>query len=196
MRRTKEDAEITRQKILEVSYEIINRKGFEKMTRNDIAVEMGMTRGAVNWHFKTKDEIYLSVLLNILDQFEIKRKKYQNDRTLTAKERMLGLFLLPINQSEAFRFVNSIPHYLLKDDRYSDVEKRMHKNRLDFLEYLEVLLAELEESSESTFKNLKSNIAQALYLVYEGLHNRNPWNTTLVAFDEKELWKILSVIIY
>jgi len=196
MRKTKEEAEVTRQKILEVSYDIINKKGFERMTRNDIASEMGMTRGAVNWHFKTKDEIYLSVLINILDRFEVQRRKIQNDTSISVKERLTGLFLMPIKQSEYFQFINNIPHHLLEDSRYSDLDKRMHKNRIDFLNYLENLLTELEQTSGVKINKPKDKIAQALYLVYEGLHNRNPWNSSLVYFTEKEMWDILSVIIY
>lgn len=49
MKRTKEDACVTRQKIIDACYEIILEKGFDKMTRDDIAARLGMTRGAVNW---------------------------------------------------------------------------------------------------------------------------------------------------
>jgi AcrR family transcriptional regulator len=88
MKKTKEDAEQTRQAILDASFEIIIKKGFERMTRDDIAKTMGMTRGAVNWHFKTKEEIYFSLLQNILDRLEIQRKKYQNDYSISAAERL------------------------------------------------------------------------------------------------------------
>lgn len=196
MRRRKEEAELTRQRILDASFKIINAKGFERMTREDIAKEVGMTRGAVNWHFKTKEEIYLSVLQSILDRFEIQRKKYQDDHSLSVKERLTSLFLMPIKQAEYFQFVNRIPHYLLEEPEFFGIEKKMYENRTNFLEYLEEILTELEKNSGKTFKKPKDTIAQALYLVYEGLHNRNPWNTSMVEFTEKEIWKILSVIIY
>ena len=51
MRKTKEEAQITREKIIQASYELIGEKGYERMTRDDIAARVGMTRGAVNWHF-------------------------------------------------------------------------------------------------------------------------------------------------
>ena len=56
MRKTKEEAQITREKIIQASYELIGEKGYERMTRDDIAARVGMTRGAVNWHFSSKEE--------------------------------------------------------------------------------------------------------------------------------------------
>ena len=196
MRRTKEEAEITRQKILEASFEIINEKGFERMTQNDIAKKVGMTRGAVNWHFKTKDEIYLTVLEYVLDKLEQQRIDLQTDTSLTYKEKLIKLFLMPIKQVEYFQFVNRIPHYLLEDSRYNEVEERMRNNRMKFIDYLEEAVTEIEKESEVLFDREKEKIAQALYLVYEGFHSRNPWNTAMIEFNENEIWGILAVIIY
>ncbi|WHH57793.1 TetR/AcrR family transcriptional regulator [Petroclostridium sp. X23] len=196
MKRTKEDAEQTRQAILDASFEIINRKGFERMTRDDIAMEMGMTRGAVNWHFKTKEEIYFSVLQNILDRLEIMRKKYQNDYSMSAEERLTNLFLMPIRHVKWFQFVNRIPHYLLEEAEFSSIENRIYQNRIKFLGYLEGVLTEIEKKSGNTLKKPKDKVAQALYLIYEGLHTRNTWNNSMIQFSEKEIWELLSNIIY
>lgn len=54
MRKTREESQITRERIISASYEVIRSKGFEQMTRDDIARKVGMTRGAVNWHFCVK----------------------------------------------------------------------------------------------------------------------------------------------
>jgi AcrR family transcriptional regulator len=195
MKRTKEDAGQTRQAILDASFEVINEKGFERMTRDDIANRMGMTRGAVNWHFKSKEEIYFSLLQNILDRLEVERKKYQSDYSISAEERLTKLYLMPIRNVKLFLFVNRIPHYLLGKPEFSIIEKRMHQNRITFLIYLEEVLSEMERKSGNPMKKPKDKVAQTLYLVYEGLHSRNSWNTSMVEFSEKEVWEILSNII-
>ncbi len=194
MKKTKEEAEQTRIAILRASYEIINEKGFERMTRTDIAEHVGMTRGAVNWHFKTKDEIYLAVLEDILDRMEKSRKKYQESKALSPEEKLIKLYMLPIKQVKLFHFVNSIPHYLLAESAFSELEKRIFNNRLHFLEYLEALLSEIENGG-SIIENKKS-VAQALYLIYEGLHARSSWNLTMVDFTENEIWAMLKKVIY
>jgi AcrR family transcriptional regulator len=196
MKRTKEDAEQTRQAILDASFEIIIKKGFERMTRDDIAKKMGMTRGAVNWHFKTKEAIYFSLLQNILDRLELQRKQYQNDYSISAEERLIKLYLMPIKNFKVFLLVNRIPHYLLEKPEFSSIEKRIYQNRINFLAYLEAVLAEMEQKSGMTLKKSKDKVAQALYLVYEGLHSRNSWNIAMIEFSEKEIREILSGIIY
>lgn len=47
----------TVEKILEVSLALFNEKGYEKTTIQDIVNALGMSKGAIYHHFKSKDEI-------------------------------------------------------------------------------------------------------------------------------------------
>ncbi len=58
MRKTKEDAQKTRDDILQAAVKIFSEKGFFNSTLDDIAQSAGVTRGAVYWHFKNKAEIF------------------------------------------------------------------------------------------------------------------------------------------
>lgn len=66
MRKTKEEALQTREKILEAAVDLFHQKGFYNTSLNDIAEAADFTRGAVYWHFKNKIEIFnaLFELLN------------------------------------------------------------------------------------------------------------------------------------
>lgn len=57
MRRTKEDAARTREAILDAALACFNRRGLSKATLDDIACAAHVTRGAVYWHFKGKQQI-------------------------------------------------------------------------------------------------------------------------------------------
>lgn len=57
VRRTKEEALETRQNILEAAVSAFYEKGVAQATLEDIADAAGVTRGAVYWHFKNKQEI-------------------------------------------------------------------------------------------------------------------------------------------
>jgi len=54
VRRTKEDAQETRNGILDAAVEVFNRNGVAETSLNDIAREAGVTRGAIYWHFANK----------------------------------------------------------------------------------------------------------------------------------------------
>ncbi|WP_272942305.1 TetR family transcriptional regulator [Kingella kingae] len=54
MRKTKEEAQKTRQHLLNAALEVFWRKGVTQASLHEIAVEAGVTRGALYWHFKNK----------------------------------------------------------------------------------------------------------------------------------------------
>ncbi|MBU2980005.1 TetR family transcriptional regulator [Alteromonas sp. C1M14] len=58
MRRTKEDAELTKQAILNAAVEVFTQRGVAKASLEEIARKAEVTRGAVYWHFKNKLEIF------------------------------------------------------------------------------------------------------------------------------------------
>ncbi|MBV7433637.1 TetR/AcrR family transcriptional regulator [Cardiobacteriaceae bacterium TAE3-ERU3] len=58
MRRTKAEAEQTRQDLLEAALKLFDEQGYEKTTLADIAKAAGVTRGAFYWHFKNKSELF------------------------------------------------------------------------------------------------------------------------------------------
>jgi AcrR family transcriptional regulator len=63
MKRTKADAELTRETLLRAALEVFTDKGFERSTLDDIAQTAKVTRGAVYHHFKNKAEMYQTLLL-------------------------------------------------------------------------------------------------------------------------------------
>ncbi|MFC2038708.1 TetR family transcriptional regulator [Chloroflexota bacterium] len=62
MRKTKEDAAVTREKLLDVALSVFSKKGYSATTLEDIAKEAGVTRGAIYWHFGSKSELYSSLV--------------------------------------------------------------------------------------------------------------------------------------
>ncbi len=62
MRRTKEDAEKTRLKIVEAALNLFSRNGYSNTTLAMIGTEAGYSRGPIYWHFKNKDDLFQAVL--------------------------------------------------------------------------------------------------------------------------------------
>jgi AcrR family transcriptional regulator len=60
-RRTKEDAEKTREALLDAAERVFLRHGFVAATLNEIAKEAGVTRGALYWHFADKLAIFIAM---------------------------------------------------------------------------------------------------------------------------------------
>ena len=67
-RKTKEDAQQTREKILKGALQVFVRKGFSNTTLQDIARHIGMTRGAVYWHFKDKQDLATKMIAAMMEK--------------------------------------------------------------------------------------------------------------------------------
>lgn len=61
VRKTKEDAELTRQRIINAARAVFLKRGVSKSTLEHIASEANVTRGAVYWHFENKAEIFHAI---------------------------------------------------------------------------------------------------------------------------------------
>lgn len=91
-KRTKEQAMQTRQQILDVALNLFFEKSYSDVRINDIAERIGYTKGAVYWHFKNKDDILYTLivetfatmaeqsklLLSHLDSFKSIREYYKD----------------------------------------------------------------------------------------------------------------------
>ncbi|EMR04358.1 TetR family transcriptional regulator [Cesiribacter andamanensis] len=62
MKRTKSEAEETRQRLLEAGMQVFLERGFDKASLEEIAQQVDMTRGAVYWHFKDKQALLEALL--------------------------------------------------------------------------------------------------------------------------------------
>lgn len=58
MRRTKEEAAVTRSTVLKAALSVFSSKGYAATTLDDIAAAAKVTRGAIYWHFKSKADLY------------------------------------------------------------------------------------------------------------------------------------------
>ncbi len=69
-RRTKEDAQKTREAILSATIDLFAEKGVSTTTLADIAKQAGVTRGAVYWHFKNKEDLINALKEMLIDPVE------------------------------------------------------------------------------------------------------------------------------
>jgi TetR/AcrR family acrAB operon transcriptional repressor len=74
VRKTKEDAEITRQRIINAAREVFLTKGVSRTSLEQIATHAGVTRGAVYWHFENKTQLFHAmreqVFLPLIDRMD------------------------------------------------------------------------------------------------------------------------------
>ena len=61
-RRTKQDAQATREALLDAAEHVFEQRGVARTSLNHIAEAAGLTRGAVYWHFKDKADLFNAMM--------------------------------------------------------------------------------------------------------------------------------------
>ncbi|MCA1917688.1 TetR/AcrR family transcriptional regulator [Methanospirillum hungatei] len=62
--------EEAKRRIIEAAMEVIAERGCDQLTFEHVAQKIGVTKGAVYWYFKTKDELITAVLKKFQSEFE------------------------------------------------------------------------------------------------------------------------------
>lgn len=79
VRRTKADAEITRQQLLDAAEHVFAEKGVSRTSLQDIAVAAGTTRGAIYWHFDNKAALFNAMMDRVTLPMEQAQRQIGHD---------------------------------------------------------------------------------------------------------------------
>lgn len=94
----------TRESILDATDKLLARYGYKKMTIDDIANEVGIGKGSIYLHFKSKEEIALSHVDRIIERLCVRLEEISGEDS-TAIERLRKMVLLrgfiPLRQRPA-----------------------------------------------------------------------------------------------
>ncbi|MGJ3353543.1 multidrug efflux transporter transcriptional repressor AcrR [Providencia sp. Je.9.19] len=92
-RKTKQQAEETRQEILDAAIKTFSERGVSATSLADIAAAAGVTRGAIYWHFKNKVDLFYQACEfgdnQIIQAEEYYRSKYTNDPLSILRELLI-----------------------------------------------------------------------------------------------------------
>lgn len=65
VRKTKEEALETRARLLDAAEQVFHRQGVARTSLAEIALEAGLTRGAIYWHFANKADLYDAMIKRV-----------------------------------------------------------------------------------------------------------------------------------
>ena len=112
VRKTKEDAELTRQRIIHAAREVFLVRGVSRTTMEHIAAQAGVTRGAVYWHFNNKIDLFHAmreqVFLPLIDRMDDTLLVEGSEDPLTRIENFLCGTIQVLNDSVETRQIYEI----------------------------------------------------------------------------------------
>jgi TetR/AcrR family acrAB operon transcriptional repressor len=78
-RKTKEEAQETRNAILEAAERVFHENGVSRTSLAEIAAAAGVTRGAIYWHFANKGDLYDAMVQRVFGPLEAKLAELQSN---------------------------------------------------------------------------------------------------------------------
>lgn len=86
--RVVKDAEVRRNEILDATEELFGTKGFDQTSTNDILDRVGIARGTLYYHFRSKEEILDAMIARMADRLIAEAAKVAGDRSMPLLERL------------------------------------------------------------------------------------------------------------
>src|SRR5436189_4267915 len=94
-----------REEILNGARELFQRFGFKKTTMEDIARQIGKSKSALYYYYKTKEEIFEAVVLNEIATTQAKTAEVvKSEVSATKKFRVLFTYMLEEVKEKANKF--------------------------------------------------------------------------------------------
>lgn len=112
MRRTKAQAQETRERLMQAALDVFHQRGVARASLHEIAQAAGVTRGALYWHFKNKEDLFDALFARIFDvvsnQLEADIRNAA-DMLQSLRQAFLNCFER-LERDEAYRKFSSVLH--------------------------------------------------------------------------------------
>lgn len=156
MKKSKEEAEKTRQALLEAALDVFSEKGFAKATFDEIAQRAGFTKGAIYWYFRNKADLVSALIMEY-----VQRKHFEIEKSLpkgNTFEDLLQYFMIWAKAGRDDSRFAKFHRFILCQMEWSEtiiekVDKKIMDLKKFHLEKINKVLVHYQEKGE-----LKDNI--------------------------------------
>ena len=175
VRKTKEDAELTRQRIIDAAKEVFLKRGVSRSTLEHIALQAEVTRGAVYWHFKNKTEIFHAirdrVYLPLIDRMDdALTTASTTDDPLTQIENSLCDTINELNENIEMRQIYEIMMIKCEYvDEFATVLQQILSNCSNITEKIQLAYERAKEQNLLTAMHTPRALALDTHLFFSGL---------------------------
>jgi len=176
VRKTKEEAQLTRQHIIDAAREVFLTRGVNRTTLQDIARQAGVTRGAVYWHFSNKSELFHAmreqVFLPLIDRMDDTLLVNQKENPLASIEHFLCGTIQILEENEPMRQMYEIMMIKCEYvDEFEYVLQQILSNCSGIIDKLELMYRRAREQDQLNTAHDPALLAIDTHLFFVGLLN-------------------------
>ena len=133
-----------REALLDATDRLLAERGYQKMTIDDLAREVGIGKGSVYLHFSSKEEIALSHIDRIVERLK-ERLKIIAEKDISQEKKLREMLLIRV----LFRF-ESVQHYTQSlNDLLSSLRPKLLVRRENYFAEEAAIFAEVIERGQA-----------------------------------------------
>ena len=157
--------QINREDIIRAAIKQISKYGFSNFTLSNLSKELNITKAALYWHFKSKNDILMEVLKYIELEYISKISEICDDKSLSASEKLKNYLTFVYEKSESDVHLCVIPSKLLGEFLHKDSEfhEEIREIYANYKESIAKIL--IDGIIEGDFKKNTSPIDHARFIV-------------------------------
>lgn len=134
-----------REALLDATDRLLAERGYQKMTIDDLAREVGIGKGSVYLHFSSKEEIALSHVDRIVERLK-ERLKIIAEKNISQEKKLREMLLMRV----LFRF-DSVQHYTQSlNDLLSSLRPKLLARRENYFAEEAAIFAGVIERGQAT----------------------------------------------
>jgi len=170
-RRTKAEAEKTRLRILKVALDLFVEKGYERATFEDVAQRIRLSKGAVYWHFKTKPELLMGVVIHMmaLHADELGRALSEPSSLAELRDHFVARAKLIVKTSSSRKFFHMMMRLDWSAAKFMPVKMRLRQLEMGIFAVIERTLGRLQSQGVVRADVAVSTVTAVLGSLWLGL---------------------------
>lgn len=172
-RKTKEEAEATRNSLLDAAEKLFSEQGVASTTLLQVATEAGLSRGAIYWHFKGKDDLFQALMHRVTDPLQADMTRVAADNK---KDPLISLWHIitqalhaTVHNPQTQRIFEISYCKMEYVERNKTARLLHHQARTRFLRICHLALEHAETQQKITLPIQKEHAAIAIHSLLDGL---------------------------
>lgn len=189
VRKTKEEALVTRSRILDAAERMFQQRGVAGTSLHDIAQAAGVTRGAVYWHFTDKADLFNAMMsrvcLPIEENTALRAASDCPDALATLRQHLVDILARVAGEEQMRRVLEVATQKIEYVDEFVAVRERHVQMRNQHVDELERLLRRAQRLGQVVTSPPARQLAIGLHALLDGL--LQGWLLEPGAFDLKRV---------
>jgi TetR/AcrR family transcriptional regulator, acrAB operon repressor len=185
VRRTKEAALATRDRILDTAELLFQQRGVSRTSLHDLATAAGVTRGAIYWHFHDKADVFNAMMARVCMPLEESCDACEialaEDPLATIRDGLVDMFRRTTNDAQIRRVFEIATHKVEYVEELLAVRDRHLQVRNDYLRQTERGLRLAQRRGQLAAGASPRTLAIGLHALVDGLIQN--WMLDPKAFD-------------